>query len=168
MIELVEGVRQLIDISADLMGRQLVKGILQHAIEAGQYQLQRLLAVIFRCRNPSLCQIAALSLILVQNGLNPYDGIQDIGSGIALKGGKAVDIKDIVLGRLIGQVAVLDGGKTDFSGSLPCFLLRDLGILRDFLIHLFVDIGNQVLQTHNAALTGLKGLAVLAVHGTKA
>ena len=46
MIELVEGVRQLIDISADLMGRQLVKGILQHAIEAGQYQLQRLLAVI--------------------------------------------------------------------------------------------------------------------------
>ena len=168
MVELVEGIGQLIDISTNLVGCQLVEGILQRAVETGQSQLQRLLAIIFRCRNPSLRQIATLGLILVQDGLNPYDGVQDIRSGIALKGGKAVDIKDIILGRLVGQVAVLDGGQANLLRRIPRLFLGNLRILRNLLIHLLIDISNQVLQTHHAALAGLEGLAVLAVHGTKA
>ena len=168
MIKFVKAVRQLIDIGADLVGSKLLEGVLQNSVEPGQHQLQRLLALILRRRDPARVQGAALSLIFIQDGLDADDGIQNVRTCISLKGGKPVDIKHIILGRLIGQVAVFDSGQAHDLRGLFCLLRRNLRILRDLLVHLLVDVRNQVFQTHDAALTGLEGLAVLAVHGAKA
>mgnify|MGYP000069129733 CR=1 FL=1 len=76
-------------------------------------------------------------LIFVQNGLDPHDGIQDIRAGISLKGGKSVNIKNIVFGCLIGQISVLDSSQSHNFGGAHCLLLVDgialfLGISLDF------------------------------------
>ena len=43
-----------------------------------------------------------------------------------------------------------------------------LMVIHNLPVHFLIDAGNQLLQTHNAALSRLEGLAVLAIHGAEA
>ena len=109
-------------------------------------------------------------MILVQNRLDTNDGVKDVWSRISLKRGEPVNIKDVILACLIGEVTVLDGCKRDHLRGLLRLFLTDLKVLfcllvlRDLFEHFLVHTLKQILQTHNAALTGLKRLAILAVH----
>ena len=46
-----------------------------------------------------------------QNGLDADDGIENVGAGVALEGGEALQIKVVILGGLIAEIAVFQGGK---------------------------------------------------------
>ena len=61
-------------------------------------------------------------------------------------------------------------GPKDIEKGQCVVVRRDTrdAVLHDLLIHLIVDLADQTLQTHNAALTGLERFSVFSVHGTKA
>ena len=46
-----------------------------------------------------------------QNGLDADDGIENVGAGVALEGGEALQIKVVILGGLIAEIAVFQDGK---------------------------------------------------------
>ena len=103
-----------------------------------------------------------------QNGLDTDDGIENVGAGVALEGGEALQIEVVILGGLVAEIAVFQGGKGDFRGGGVHF-----GGVHDFVFHDFCPdegrhIGDEGFQTENAAVPGLEGLAVLAVHGAVA
>ena len=64
-------------------------------------------------------------------------------------------------------IPILNRRKPYNPSRLLCFLLPDLRIAGNLPIHLLIDIRNQILQTHDTALTGLKRLPILAVHGSE-
>ena len=102
MVEAVEGVGQVENILADLVRCGLCEGALHHIVVLGQLQHQSLLCVA-GCRKNRLCLCARiLCLIFCQNGFDADDGVQDVRTGIALEGDKAVDIEHIVLRCLVG------------------------------------------------------------------
>ena len=126
------------------------------------------------CLNHCTALILPHAVILVQNRLDTNDGVKDVWSRISLKRGEPVNIEDVILACLVGEVAVLDGCKRDHLRGLLCLFLTDLKVLfcllvlRDLFEHFLIHTLKQILQAHNAALTGLKRLAVLAVHRTEA
>ena len=164
MVELVDAACQLVDISADQVGSGGLECVFQGGAKLGDGQHQILGVGVGRCLNGQVLPGA----VLCQNGLDAHDGVEDIGAGVAFKGGKAVHVKDIVLGGLVAQVAVFQGSQSDFgSGGFHLVILHNA-----VFHHLGPDeIGHvldQLLQAHHTALTGLEGLAVLAVHGAEA
>ena len=76
--------------------------ICHYFVEAGQFQHQILLTGRMCCLNGVICCTLATLCIFFQNRFDTHDGIQDIWAGISFKGNKAVNIKDIVFGSLIG------------------------------------------------------------------
>ena len=168
MIEPVKCIGQIIDIGAYLVGRKLFIYIFHDTVEPGQLPHERLLALIFAFHDPGIRCLSPLLPVFLQDGLDPDDGIQDIGAGISLRGCKAVHIKDIILGRLVGQVAVFDGGQPHHLCDLLCLFFTHGTAFLYLLQHLFINVRQKVLKTHNAALPGLEGLAVLPVHGAEA
>ena len=112
--------------------------------------------------------IAGLFLILGQDGLDPDDGVEDIGAGVALEGGEPIHIKGIVLGGQVGKVAVFQGRHCNDARNLVHCVAGDDVVLQDPLLDGIGNLGDQILQPHHTAGTGLKGLAVLAVHGAEA
>ena len=111
MVETVEGVGKIINIGTDLVRRDLLKGILHHAVETGNLQHQRFLAVVGCLVDGDSLQAVSGLLIFVQDGFDPDDRVQDIRTGISLEGSESVKVKDIILAGLVGKIAVFDGGK---------------------------------------------------------
>ena len=127
----------------------------------------KLFCCIFCCKNlRSLC-ISAILRIFLEDGLDTHDRIKDIRSCISLKRCKAVHIKDIILGCLIGKISILNGSKTDFRRCLSCIRLLYCTVVHNLLIHLFVNLTDQILKTHHTAFSCLERLAVLSIHRTK-
>ena len=89
------------------MRSSLCEAVLDHLIVLGQLQHQCFLCVRYRSQDLRLfCTMSIQLLILVQDRLNADNGIQNIWAGISLEGNEAVNIKDVILGRLVGQIAV--------------------------------------------------------------
>ena len=168
MIEMVKVIGQIINIAADLMRRFFFKGVLHHRIKAGKFQHQRFLALADSLFNLPFFQRTAVLSKPVQNGLNPYDRVQNIRARISLKRSEAIHIKHVILGCLIGQISVFDGRQThNFRRPSGIFILY-VSVLDDFLIHLIGDFRKQPFQPHHTALPGFERLAVFSVHGAKA
>ena len=169
VVEGVEVVGQLVNVGADPVGCAVGVGAFHHGVKAGYVHHEFLLHGACGYAGPEgsgvLC--AGLSGVALQNGAHADDGVQDVRAGISFEGGEFFNIENIVLGGLVGQVAVLEGGQGHLTGGLSGLLSRDLGIGADLGEHLRIDVRDQGLQTHNTALAGLKGLAVLAVHGAE-
>ena len=102
-----------------------------------------------------------------QNALDPNNGVEDVRTGISLKGRKAVHIKDIILGGLIGQISVFECSHRNPAGGF--FHLGGFYnlVFHHFFPDEFCDVANELLQPHHAAGAGLERLAILAIHGTK-
>ena len=86
---------------------------------------------------------------------------------MSLKGNEAVHIKHIILGRLVGKIPVLEGSQTYLCRCLLGLLLLHSAVFHNPGKHRAVNIPDQVLQAHDAALAGLKGLSVLPIHGAE-
>ena len=106
-------------------------------------------------------------MILVQNGFDTNDRIQDIWSGISLKGGEPVNIKNIILGCLVWQISVFNGRQAYHLCGFLCIFVFYTAVIHDFLEHLFIDFSNETFQTHNAAFSCFKRLAIFTIHGSK-
>ena len=165
MVELVGGAGQVVDIGADGVGRAVPVGLPQTVRTAGQGQHQVGSLLGFRRQQGVGLHLAG---ILGQDGLDPDDGIENIGAGIALKGGKALQVEDIILGGLVAQVAVLQSGHGNETGGILHLAAVHHLVLRDFFADIVRNLRNQRLQPHDAAGPGFEGLAVLAVHGAEA
>ena len=164
MVELVDTAGKLVDVGADQIGSGGLQGGFHGGSEFGDGEHQVLGMGVGGHLNGQVLVCA----VLCDDGLDADDGVEDIRTGVALEGGEAVHIEDIVLGGLIAQVAVLQGGQGDLGGGgVHLVVGYDL-----VLHHLGADksghVSDELLQTHDAALTGLEGLAVLAVHGAEA
>ena len=90
MVETVEGVCQVVDVSANLVGRQFGSRTLHGALEARKLHHQILFGSAYGIHKLCRIRAAALFLILVQDGLDADNGVKDVRTGITLKGGKAV------------------------------------------------------------------------------
>ena len=84
---------------------------------------QRLLALAPRLPNPQAVYRTAALLVLMQDGFDPDDGIQDIRPRISLKRGEPLHFEHIILRRLIRQVAIFDRGHPDDLCRLFRFFL---------------------------------------------
>src|SRR5699024_9704788 len=149
------------------MRRFLFVSVLHSASELRKLQHEILLAVVHRRQKLRVLHCSALFSVTVQDGFDPDNGIKNIRTCISLERSKAVDIENIILGGLIGQVAVLNGGKTHDLRRLFRVLISYASVLHDLAVHFFVDVRDQCFQTHNAALSRLEGLAIFAVHGSE-
>lgn len=102
MIERVHRAGKLIDIGADLAGH----GISERGFQTGRQpcdgQHQFLLQFRVRRADGQMLPVAEFG----QDALDPHNGIENIRPGIAFKRRKAIQVKDIILGGLVGQVAV--------------------------------------------------------------
>ena len=107
-------------------------------------------------------------LVFLQNGLDADDHILDMWTCISLKGNKAVYIENVIFGRLIRKIGIFKCRQTDNLRRACHLVRRNLLLLLNLLIYLLIDILDQVLQTHNTALTCLERTTVLAVHRTEA
>ena len=129
MIEFIERIGNLINILAELMRSDLFAGGCDHIIRSGQLQLKILLTVAdssSKCRR-NYGRTGCLT-IFRQDRLDTNDRVQNIWAGVAFEGNKAIYIENIVLGRLIGQIAVLQRSQTDDSGILSGFLIGDRAV----------------------------------------
>ena len=141
MIELIERIGNLIYILAELMRSDLFAGGCDHIIRSGQLQLKILLTVAdssSMCRR-NYCRTGCLT-IFRQDRLDTNDRVQDIWAGVAFEGNKTIHIEYIVLGRLVGQITVLQRSQADDSGILSGFLLGDRAVLHDTVIDCLADI----------------------------
>ncbi|CUQ63662.1 Uncharacterised protein [Dorea longicatena] len=83
MIELIESIGKIINISTDLMRCALFKCRFHHAVEFGQLQLQCFLTVASACSDPSFARLLAGLLIFSQDGFDSYNRIQDVRTSIS-------------------------------------------------------------------------------------
>lgn len=164
MVELVDAAGKLIDIGADQVGAGGLEGLLQGGAKLGHGEHQILGVVVGGLLNGQ----ALPGTVAGEDALDPHDGIENVGAGVALEGGEALHIKVIILGGLVRKVAVFQGGHGDFGrGGLHLVVAHD-----PVLLHLGPDevrhVRNQGFQPQHAAVSGLEGLAVTAVHGAEA
>ena len=143
------------------------ESIFHHTVELACFQHQCFFAGICRYTDLSVADIIACYLIFVQDGLDTYDGVQNIWTCVSFKRSETVDIKYIILGSLIGQVTIFDGCQPYDSCSLFCFFRINLMVVHDLAVHLFIDLTDQILQTHDSTVTCLKRLAVFSIHRTE-
>ena len=85
---------------------------------------------------------------------------------VFLKGCKAVNIKDVIFGRLVGKISVFDCGKSYDLGSIFASLSLHCDSPRSCDTFL-INVCDQVLQTHNTAFSCLKRFTVFSIHGTE-
>ena len=141
--------------------------IRDHLIEFGCFQHQRFLTVTSCRQNLQGIQITAFFFISVQDRFDTDGCIQNIRTGISFKRCKSFNIKNIIFGCLVGQVSVFDCRKSYNFCSRSCIFFFDAAVVHDFFIHFFVDITNQIFQTHHTAFSCLERFPVFSVHGTK-
>ena len=169
MVEAVEVIGQLIDVSADAVRCALLVSALHHGSESGDVLHQTLLGFALRLRDLQLRRIfASRRLILGQNRLDPDNRVQDVRAGISLEGGELLGVENIILGCLVRQISVLDGGKCHLPRGIRGFFTGDFRIGLNLFPHLLIDIRDERLQTHDAAVPRLERLAVPAVYGSEA
>ena len=168
MVEVVELVCKLVDISTDLMRCFLLECVLHNAVETGYGKHQSFLAVALRCQKCAFLQFISLFFIFSEDGFCTNDRVQDVRTGVSLEGSKSLNIEYIIFRCLVGQVTVFNSRQSDNLCRSSCIRIFYAAVLHDLLIHLIVDLADQTLQTHNAALTGLERFSVFSVHGTKA
>lgn len=97
MVELIELIGKLIDVRTDLVRCSLLVYCVDHVVELQHLEHQRLLIDVHRRKDLKAFQASAVLLILVQDGFDPDDRIEDIRSRVSLKGGKSVHIKNVIL-----------------------------------------------------------------------
>ena len=112
-------------------------------------------------------KVSACFHITGQDGFDTNDCIKDVRTCISFKRSESVYIEYIVFCCLVGEVSVFDRSHSDHLRCCFCLFFRYGTVLCDLFIHLFCDLADQVLKTHNAAFSCLKRLAVFSVHGTK-
>ncbi len=135
-----------------------------HGAEPCDVLHQRLLRLAAgRCNGELLRLPAACRPVFGQDGFDADNGIQDVRPRIPLKGGELLRIENIILGGLVGKIAVFDGCQRHLPCGILRFLSRNFRIARNLLEHALVNILNQRLQAHDAAVSCLEGLSVLAV-----
>ena len=154
---------------AEPVGGVLGVGFLHSFVEAAERQRQVGFLLALRRQDGPQLGIGVSGLEAGQDGLDAHHGVHDIGAGVAFKSGEAVDVENVVLVGLVGQVAVLDGRQTHLVRDVPHLRFGQVAAVALYLfIDGIADAAQQVFQTHDAAVTGLEGLAVLAVHGAEA
>ena len=169
MVEAVEVIRELIDIRTDPVRCTVFVSAFHHRSEARDVLHQTLLRLALRLCNCKLGKVpAACGLVLRKNRLDSNDCVQNVRAGVSLEGGEFLRIKDIVLGCLVRQIAVLDGSECNLLCGILRFLSGDFRIALNLLLHLLIDIRDERLQTHHATVSCFEGLSVLTVDGTKA
>ena len=166
MIEFIKCVGQIINICTQLVRRCLFINCLDHIIEFCTFQHQCFFKFTGCLSDHQILQ-TVFFLVFIQDRLDPDNCVQNVRSRVSFKGSKAVYIKDIILGCLIGKITIFDRSKSYHLCSLLCLFLRNRTVVHDLLVHLFVDLTNQIFQTHHAAFSCLKRLAVFSVHRTE-
>lgn len=78
MVETVECICQVVDVGADLVWCHFFESIFHHTVELACFQHQCFFAGICRYTDLSVADIIACCLIFVQDGLDTYDGVQNI------------------------------------------------------------------------------------------
>ena len=140
--------------------------IIDHFIEFHHLKHQRLLCIILSRSDRSIKNSAILSIFL-ENRLNSNDRIKNIRSCISFERCESVNIKDIVLRSLVRKISVLNCCKSYFFRCTSCIFFLYCTVVHDLLIHLVIDLTDQILKTHNTAFSSLKRLTVFSVHCTK-
>ena len=102
VVKFIHAPRQIIDIGTEHIGGRGFEGRLQRGAKLGDGKHQVLGVGVGRLGDGQVLPVAEL----FQNGLNADNGIEDVGSGVALEGGEALQVKVIVLGRLVAEIAV--------------------------------------------------------------
>ncbi len=114
---------------------------------------------------------------LAQHAGDPGVGVQQIGRGVALEAEHLLEVEAVVAGTVLGQVGVLDRGDAYHAADMAQFVfaegcLATLGAtgiaLLDQLIGALLGFVEQVHQLDGAAVAGLEGAAIGAVHGAEA
>ena len=127
------------------MRRDLCIRIVHHRAKSRQVRHKILLGFALRQADPEIRQVSSSCRgILAENGLDPYDGVQDIRTCVSLERSESLDIENIVLRGLVGQISVFEGCESDLLSCLLRFLGADLGIRRYFAPHLLVDVADQI------------------------
>ena len=120
---------------------------------------------VFRCAKKT--GIVKEDTKLTFLGFDTNDGVQDVRTCISFKRSESVYIEYIVFCCLVGEVSVFDRSHSDHLRCCFCLFFRYCTVLCDLFIHLFCDLADQVLKTHNAAFSGLERFPVFSVHRTK-
>ena len=102
MVELVDAAGKLIDVGADQVGGGGLQGLLQGGAQLGDGEHQVLGELICGLLDGQILP----GTVAAEDALDPHDGVENIGAGVALEGGEALHIKVVVLGGLIAQIAV--------------------------------------------------------------
>ena len=167
MVEVIKCIGKIINVCADPVWCIFFVCATHSTVELGKFQHQRLLTLGCCGQDLCICNLFATLLILVQNRLHTNDRVKDVWTCVTLERSKAVNIENIILRCLVGKISILDRRKCNDLGCLSRLVLFHGLVIHDLFVHLFIDLRNQSLQTHNAAFSCLKWLSVLAVHGTK-
>ena len=123
MIKAVECIGNLINICTDFMRSFFLKCTLDHTSKSTELKHQVLLAAV-RCRKDLTCfKISACFHITVQDGFDTNDCIKDVRTCISLERGEAVYIKNIILGSLIGKIAIFNCCQTYNLSSISCIFI---------------------------------------------
>ena len=168
MIKAVECIGNLINICTDFMRSFFLKCTLDHASKSTELKHQVFLTAV-RCRKYLTCfKVSACFHITVQDGFDTNDCIKDVRTCISLERGEAVYIKNIILGSLIGKIAIFNCCQTYNLSSISCIFITDTSVLYDLCEHFLINIGNQVLKAHNTALSCFERFAIFSIHSTEA
>ena len=167
MVKTVECIGYFINVCTDLMRCFFFESILNGTSEFCQLQHKVLLACIDSRKDFSCFKISAFFFITIENGFDTNDRIQDIRTCISFEGSKTINIKHIIFGCLIGQVTIFDCRKSYNLRCFFCILIFDTSVLDNLMEHLFVNICDEIFQTHNTALSCFERFSVFSIHGTK-
>ena len=143
------------------------ESIFADCIKSGQGQHQCLFTLAGCLSDHCLFYTSALLFIFVQDGLDPDNGIQNVRTCISFKRSKPLNIKHVIFGSLVGKIAVFYSCQTYQLGSRLCFFWINGMVFHDLPVHFLLNVFQKVLQTHHAALSGLKRLSVFSIHGAK-
>ena len=170
MIEAVEVIGQIIDIGTEPVRRIFLPRILHRPGESGERLLERLFSPAPGRPDPEFCQIhsAVLLLIFCQNRLDPHHRVEDIRTRISLERAELLNVEHIVLRGLVGEIAVLQRSHGDLLRRPVRLLRADFRVGLDLLLHLLINIADECLEAHHAAVPGLERFSIPPVHGPEA
>ena len=183
MVETVEVVRQRIDIGADAVRCEVLPCTVDLILITCEKHLDIMCRLLLHRQDLEVGRmglhiilymhiIAYATLLheLTKDRVDPYDGVEDVWTGVALEGREFIEVEDVVLRRLIREITVLQCGEADTNSDGGCLLLAEFLTTgcTYALEDLFIRLLDQLLETEHTTLAGLKRLSVLAVHRTEA
>ena len=122
MVKLVERVRQIINVRADLMGCSFLTGTVHHCIEAAQLTHQIFFGSALRLFQAQVFQALSLFLILGKDRFNTHDCIQNIRTRVSLEGSEAIDIALRAMLNPGDEVLIPQPSYVSYT---PCTILAD-------------------------------------------